>query len=128
MVSCLVFALSVSATQQIKIEIVSLVWNVRVAHKASFRAHAILPDGTHLLLACRSEENLCDFSGNLRDASGCDREHMPVTCTATRLGLLSGATAGRVHVDFELTGKEQIPNSWRTVTLRSGGSVSVIAL
>src|SRR5215471_21317354 len=86
MFSCLVFALPVSAIQQIKIEIVNLEWTVRVGHKASFRANAILPDGTHVVLVCRGEENLCDFSRKLRDASGCDREHMVVTCTATHLG------------------------------------------
>src|SRR2546426_6687907 len=53
--SFLTFPLLAPAAQKIKIEIVNLTWTVRLGHITSFRAKAILPDGSRVISICQGE-------------------------------------------------------------------------
>jgi hypothetical protein len=115
MLSCLTFALPAPAAQRISIEIVNLTWTVWAGHNGSFHAKAILPDGAHVMLVCQSEEKSCVFSPKkLRDTSGCNREHMVVTCSATDLGYFSARREGDDVAIFGSHGKHKykIVGSW----------------
>ena len=115
MLSCLAFVLPASAAQQITVEIVNLKWTVRAGHNGSFHAKAILPDGAHVMLVCQAEGNLCNFSTKkLGNASGCDREHMVVTCTASGLGYFRVRREGEYVWIFSSQGKAkyQIVGPW----------------
>jgi hypothetical protein len=103
------------AAKNIKIEIVNLTWTIRVGHIASFQAKAILPDGDHAILICHSDQSEC---ARLQSAapknSGCDREHMAVTCTATDLGYFSARREGNNVLIYVPKGKltYHIAGSW----------------
>ena len=115
MLSCLTFALPAPAAQQIKIEIVNRTWAVGAGHNGPFHAKAILPDGAHVMLVCQSDEKSCGFfPEKLSDTSGCDREHMVVTCSVTDLGYFSARREGDDVSIFGSHGKHKyrIVGSW----------------
>ena len=104
-----------AAAQKIKIEIVNLIWTIGSGHIASFHAKAILPDGAHAILTCQADESEC---ARLHSAapknSGCDREHMVVTCTATDLDYFSAQREGNDVLIYVPKGKVtyHIAGSW----------------
>jgi hypothetical protein len=108
-------AVSAWAAQRIKIEIVKLTWVEESGHIASFHAQAILPDGSHSMLICRADEKGCaGFQSFALENSGCDREHMVVTCSATDLGFFPVRRAGNYIVLYVPHGtrKYRIVGSW----------------
>ena len=96
MVSLLMFAPLSLAAQKINIEIVNLTWIGGAGHIPSFHAQAVLADGSHAMLICRADEKGCDtLSREKIQDSGCDREHMVVTCSATDLGYFPARREGK---------------------------------
>jgi hypothetical protein len=103
------------ADQRIKIQIVKMTWIEGPGHIASFHAQAILPDGSHAMLICQSDEKGCAGLQSVAPENiGCDREHMVVTCSATDLGSFLVRRAGNNVLIYSPngTGKYRIVGSW----------------
>jgi hypothetical protein len=102
----LTFARPAPAAKDIKIEIVNLTWTISADGIASYHAKAILPDGDRLILVCDSGESECaKLPSAAPKNSGCDREHMVVTCRATDLGYFSARREGNDILFYVPTGK-----------------------